>query len=60
MVGTGLIVKLKALDTTAKAASLKVTVRLAVITLVGVPEIMPVSVVSNSPAGKDPDVIDQV
>jgi len=56
----GLIVKLKALDTTAKAASVTVTVKLAVVALVGVPEMTPVAAASNSPAGKEPAVTDQV
>lgn len=55
-----MIVKLKALGAAAAAASVAVIVKLAVAALVGEPEMTPVAVASDRPAGKEPTVTDQV
>jgi hypothetical protein len=54
------MVKLRALDAVAKAASVAVTVKLAVAALVGVPEMTPVAATSDRPAGNVPVVTDHV
>jgi len=56
----GLTVRVKPWVTAAFAASVAVTVKVAVAALIGTPEIMPVFAASDSPAGRDPAVIDQV
>jgi hypothetical protein len=51
-----LMVKAKDCDTMALAVSVTLTVKLAVVALVGVPEMTPVDEFSESPVGRDPDV----
>jgi len=48
------------LDAITEAASVAVTVKLAVPVPVGVPEMVPVAAASDNPAGKEPTVMDQV
>lgn len=60
IVSVGFIVNANALDCVAEAASVTVTVKLAVPAAVGVPEIAPVEALSVRPAGRDPPVIDQL
>ena len=56
---TGLIVRLKSLDTVADPESVRRTVKYDVPAAVGVPLIVPVEGFSDSPRGSEPLAIDQ-
>ena len=57
---TGLIVRLKSLDMVAEPESATRTVKYDVAAAVGVPLIVPVEGVSDSPGGSEPLAIDQL
>jgi hypothetical protein len=58
--GAGLIVRLKVRDAVARAASVRVIVKLAVPVVVGVPEMTPDEPLSDRPVGSGPPETDHV